>query len=141
MHEWALAESVAASIRNEMERHKGSLLHAVHLKFGELQNIDRGIFEDGLSTMIEDIPRDGGVVHIEVEHAQLQCNACGRRWGLETAEDLTENEREAIHFLPEAAHAFLHCPSCGSQDCQITEGRGISLTAIELTEPDNVDGA
>ncbi len=135
MHEWALAESVAATIRNEMAGHSGATLHAVNLVFGELQNIDRGIFEDGLATMLDDVPHDRDAVRIIVEPVRFRCNVCGHQWGFDQVDGLTDEHREAIHFLPEAAHAFVHCPSCSSADCQVTKGRGITLASIELNEP------
>jgi hydrogenase nickel incorporation protein HypA/HybF len=120
-----------------MKERVGSSLHAVNLLFGELQNIDRDIFADGLSTLLKDVPRDADIVHIQIEPARLSCNVCEREWGLNEVGNLTPDEREAIHFLPEAAHAFFRCPSCGSQDCRITQGRGISVASIELNEPNS----
>jgi hydrogenase nickel incorporation protein HypA/HybF len=45
-------------------------------------------------------------------------------------------EREAVHFLPEAAHAYLRCPRCGSVDFDVAAGRGVSIVSIELEEPE-----
>lgn len=137
MHEWALAESVVASIRTEMQKHPDATLRTVNLLFGELQNIDREIFEMGMQTMLEEIPNEGEVLHVEIEPARFLCNICGASWGLEEANGLSEDQREAIHFLPEAAHAFLLCPECGGRDYQVTSGRGVALQSIELAEPDD----
>ncbi|WP_455382336.1 hydrogenase nickel incorporation protein HypA [Salinispira pacifica] len=135
MHEWALAESVVASITTELKDRKGASLRAVNLLFGELQNIDRAIFEEALAEMLADVPHGEDSVHIRIDPARFTCNVCAHEWGLDEVGGLTEEQREAIHFLPEAAHAFLHCPSCNSSDCQVTQGRGIALTSIELIEP------
>ena len=43
-----------------------------------------------------------------------------------------EQEREAIHFLPESAHAYLRCPGCGGPDFVLAAGRGVSIEAVEL---------
>ena len=40
------------------------------------------------------------------------------------------NEREAIHFVPESAHAFLRCPACKSPDFEISKGRGVWVERI-----------
>jgi hydrogenase nickel incorporation protein HypA/HybF len=40
-------------------------------------------------------------------------------------------EAEAVHFIPELAHAFLQCPSCGSPDFEMLAGRGVSIGSIE----------
>lgn len=136
MHEWALAESVVASIRKEMQRHEGASLHAVNLVFGELQNIDREIFQLGMEELLSEIEAGNEILHIETEPARFRCNACGAEWGLQASGELSEEQGEAIHFLPEAAHAFLRCPKCGSRDYQVIAGRGVELTSIELAEPD-----
>ncbi len=44
--------------------------------------------------------------------------------------ELGENEQEAIHFVPEAAHAFIRCPACGSPDFEISKGRGVWVERI-----------
>jgi hydrogenase nickel incorporation protein HypA/HybF len=43
---------------------------------------------------------------------------------------LDEEAREAIHFLPEAAHAYIRCPKCGSPDFEILSGRGVWLESV-----------
>lgn len=136
MHEWALAESVAATIDEELKQHKGSSLQAINLLFGELQNIDREIFQTGLATMLDSIPEVEKRLHIETEPARFRCGACGAEWGLADQSGLTEDQREAIHFLPEAVQAFMHCPECNGVDYRVVAGRGISLQSIELSEPE-----
>ena len=51
--------------------------------------------------------------------------------------DLDEQTREAIHFLPEAAHAFIRCPSCKSPDYRVQAGRGVSIASITLDSSKN----
>lgn len=142
MHEWALAESVSASIQKELDRHEGAQLQRINLVFGELQNVDSDIFRTGLEAMLEELPEATRtlpietIIHIETEAARFRCNPCGEEWGLDAHHGLTDDEREAIHFLPEAAHAFLECPHCGSRDYKVVQGRGVTLASIELVEPD-----
>jgi hydrogenase nickel incorporation protein HypA/HybF len=38
---------------------------------------------------------------------------------------------EAIHFVPEMAHVYIKCPSCGSPDFEVVEGRGVWLQSIK----------
>ena len=136
MHEWALAEAVAESIKKEIAARPGSRLVAVNLRFGELQSIDREIFETGLDALLEEVPHEEGAVRVAVDGARFRCNACSTEWGFEDVPPLSDSEREAIHFLPESAHAYLHCPSCGGSDYQVAAGRGLSLESIELSEPE-----
>lgn len=135
MHEWALAESVAATVEGELALHQGAVVEAINLRFGELQNIDREIFETGLATLLESVPGLAERVRIEVDPARFRCGRCGREWGLEDDSGLTDEQREAVHFLPEAVQAFMHCPQCGGVDYRVTGGRGVSIASIELSEP------
>lgn len=137
MHEWALAESVVQSVREEWENHGTPSLVSVTIVFGELQNIERDIFFTGLSEFLGDLPFSPDIFHIETESVLFACNACGKEWGLESAGNGSGNglgpaEREAIHFVPESACAYIACPSCESKDFFIKAGRGVSIRAIEM---------
>ena len=135
MHEWALAESVVETVRQEMESRKNPKVEKVTLLFGELQSIDREIFREGLDYFLsEDIPVTGDVFVIKDEPALFVCNKCSGEWTLKAMEGITEEEREAIHFLPESAHVYISCPECGSPDFRIERGRGVSIASIEFIE-------
>lgn len=140
MHEWALAESVAVTVEEELALHRGAVVEAINLRFGELQNIDREIFETGLATLLESTPGLRERVRIEVEPARFRCGGCGAEWGLEEDSGLSEEQREAVHFLPEAVQAFMKCPVCGGVDYRLTAGRGVSIASIELSEPQDDGG-
>jgi hydrogenase nickel incorporation protein HypA/HybF len=131
MHEWALAEAVVESVRREAG---GRRVLGVRLSFGELQQVDRGIFAAAVADLAPEAGLDAAVFTVEVEAARFACRACGRRWALAEAAGLGEDEREAVHFLPEAAHAFVRCPGCGSADFDVAAGRGVSIAAIELAD-------
>jgi hydrogenase nickel incorporation protein HypA/HybF len=45
--------------------------------------------------------------------------------------DIEDDIKEAIHFLPEAVHAYISCPNCGSFDFEIVGGRGVYIRRIE----------
>ena len=67
---------------------------------------------------------------IETEKALFRCNNCGAVWGLDDIPELGEDEREAIHFMPEASHVYMHCPSCSGIDFQVEKGRGVLIKSI-----------
>ncbi len=67
---------------------------------------------------------------IERERARFVCRSCRHEWGFD-AEEVGEDAREAVHFVPELAHAFAQCPECGSRDFEIAQGRGIWLDSIK----------
>ncbi|TFG64950.1 MAG: hydrogenase nickel incorporation protein HypA [Spirochaetales bacterium] len=134
MHEWALAESVVESVREECEKNGGRSVLSVKLLFGELQNIDKDIFFEGLSEFLADLPFSADVFHIETEPVLFACRACEREWGFADLKESgpAESEREAIHFIPESACAYIACPSCGVRDFSVKKGRGVTIEAIEI---------
>ncbi len=127
MHEWALAEAVLESVAAHS---RGRRVLRVVLRFGELQQIDREIFDFALRELDPDAP--AGLFEILTEPAELACRACGARWSLADGPGLSGGQREAIHFLPEAAKVYLKCPVCGSADFRVEKGRGVSIESIEV---------
>ena len=137
MHEWALAEAVVESILEELEGRKVRSVDSVTLALGTLQNVDEAVFREGLTSFIPSgFPLEEDRFSLVEEEAEFLCRACGKKWTYSQEQTLEEDDRESIHFLPEAAHSFLSCPSCGSPDFEILKGRGVSITSIEITEED-----
>ena len=132
MHEWALADSVIEATYSALAGRDPSCLRGVTVTLGELQAIDREIFTFALRTLLDERPFRTAEYHLETEPARFLCGACEREWTLAETRDLDEQTREAIHFLPEAAHAFIRCPSCKSPDYRVQAGRGVSIASITL---------
>jgi hydrogenase nickel incorporation protein HypA/HybF len=132
MHEWALAEAVVATAA-EAARAQGIVaVREVVVGLGELQGVDRGAFEFGLSIIRADDARLADArFTFETDPARLACRPCGHTWALrESLAMLPEEDREAIHLLPEVVHIYVSCPACSSPDFAIVGGRGISLIAV-----------
>ena len=123
MHEWALANAVVKSIA-ELSR-KG-FRGRVDVVLGELQSIDEDVFSFALKTLMEEEGLEGISYRLVREKARFKCRRCGGEWSLEQLE-ITSEDKEAIHFLPEAVHAIVKCPYCGSRDYEVTSGRGVYL--------------
>jgi hydrogenase nickel incorporation protein HypA/HybF len=134
MHEWALADAVIESTASALAGRDPSCLRAVRVLIGELQAIDREIFDFALTTLLAERPFRAAVYGIETEPAAFRCEKCTKEWTLAETRDLTDETREAIHFLPEAAHAFVRCPACASPDYRIVRGRGVSIASIDLRD-------
>ncbi len=132
MHEWALADAVIEATSSALAGRNPSCLRAVTVTLGELQAIDHEIFTFALNTLLEERPFRTAVYRLETEPAAFRCGACEREWALTETLGLTDESREAIHFLPEAAHAFVRCPSCGSPDYRVQKGRGVSIASLTL---------
>ncbi len=134
MHEWALAEAVVQTAAGALGDRDPTCLRSIRVAMGELQAIEREIFDYAMSTLLAERSFVSATVTVEDEPARLACAACGHGWGLAETPGLTEDTREAIHFLPEAAHAFLRCPRCASPDFRVVEGRGVKVLSIEVSE-------
>jgi hydrogenase nickel incorporation protein HypA/HybF len=132
MHEWAIAEAVVARAA-EVARENGiATVRQIVVRLGELQAIDRDAFEMGLSIVRADAPEVAGATFtLDTESATFACRACGTGWPLrDSMATLPEDEREAIHMLPETVHIYVACPACASPDFAIVEGRGVSLASV-----------
>jgi hydrogenase nickel incorporation protein HypA/HybF len=132
MHEWALADAVIEATSSALGARNPSCLKGVTVSLGELQAIDHEIFTFALRTLLEERPFHSAEYHLQTEPARFLCSACEREWSLSETRDLDDQTREAIHFLPEAAHAFVRCPACGSPDYRVKAGRGVSIASITL---------
>ncbi len=132
MHEWALAEAVLDATASALQGRKPQCLRSVTVVVGELQSVDRGIFDFALKTLLAERPFRQAACVLETEPATFRCGSCGREWTLAAGAALDAETREAIHFLPEAAHAFIRCPSCASPDYAVCGGRGVSIREIRV---------
>ena len=134
MHEWALAEGVVLAALAEAERHGLARIERIEVRLGQLQQIPEELFRFALDQVIPattEALRDVDV-RVTLEPAKFRCRGCGRLFALDDATaGLGAEQAEAIHFIPELAHAFLRCPDCRSPDFDVTAGRGVRL--IEVT--------
>ena len=128
MHEWAIAHAVLLSMA-EAYRAGARRFRVV---VGELQNVDLDALRGYIDELVRQEDLDVEVDYV-VEEAVLRCNRCGHRFTLAEA-GLGEDEREAIHFLPEAVTAYVRCPRCGSRDVAVERGRGVRLVALREAE-------
>ncbi len=132
MHEWALAEAVIEATAGALGGRDPSCLRGVTVLLGELQAIDREIFTFALETLVQERPFRTAAYTLQTEPARFLCTTCQRDWTLAECTGLEGDAREAIHFLPETAHAFVRCPSCGSPDYRVQAGRGVSIQSLTL---------
>jgi hydrogenase nickel incorporation protein HypA/HybF len=129
MHEWALAEAVVSAASQIAEKEKLEKVTTINLKVGELQQVDLEIFKFALSQLLSDKLKDVKV-NITKKRAKLKCRVCGHQWPFSRA-GLDDSAKEAIHFVPEIAHAYLRCPVCGSPDFEVEQGRGVWIESIK----------
>ena len=129
MHEWALAEAVITATQQIAEKEKLKEIKEVHIKIGELQQVEQDILIFALS-QLKPASFKNAKFRIAKAKTTLKCRVCENTW-LFRKNKLDEDTAEAIHFVPEVAHAYIKCPRCGSPDFEITEGRGVWLESIK----------
>jgi len=134
LHEWALAESIVLTIEYEARKRGLKIIEVAEVVVGELQSIDREVFEFALNELVASL-RERGIdvrrVDIESEEARFRCFRCGYQWSLSEVE-ISEFEKEAIHFIPDVAKIYIRCPKCGSHDFEIVAGRGVYIKRLQF---------
>ncbi len=137
MHEWALAEGVAETALQIAKKEHLDRVTRVEVRIGELQQIKEEVFRFALEEIVPKVTPALKETAFEliIDPAVLKCRACGAEidYGKAAAE-LGFDESEAIHFVPELAHAWFRCAACSSPDFELVGGRGVSLAAVEGTE-------
>ena len=134
MHEFALADAVITTALREAEKEGIERIKRIEVRVGELQRIKTTTFEFALREVLpRREPRLADTeILVEVDRAEFRCRPCGNVFGLADAGGPQgKDESEAIHFIPELAHAFLECPQCQSPDFELVQGRGVSIASIE----------
>jgi hydrogenase nickel incorporation protein HypA/HybF len=134
VHEFALAEAVITTALREAKREGIEKIRRIEVRIGELQRIKADTFEFALrEIMPAKEPRLAETrLELHIEPALFRCRPCSNEFTLaDTAGPHGKDESEAIHFIPELAHAFLECPNCQSPDFELLQGRGVSIGAIE----------
>ena len=129
MHEWALAEAVISAASEVAEKEGLKQVSEVIIKMGELQGIELEILDFAFS-QLKSGKLKNTKFRMEPVKPKLKCRICEHEWIL-NREKLDESTAEAIHFIPEVAHAYIKCPKCGSPDFEILEGRGVWLQSIK----------
>ncbi len=129
MHEWALAEAVISAVSQIAEKEGIREVTEVKVKVGELQQVEIDILEYALSQLKTE-KFEKTKFSIEKAEARLKCRVCGHEW-IFNKKKLDEKTAEAIHFVPEIVHTYVHCPKCDSPDFEVLEGRGVWLESIK----------
>lgn len=139
MHELALADSVVKAALKAAADAGMVRIERIVVRVGELQQIERDLFEFSLTNVIpaQDPRLSDTVFDVLEEKVRFKCRSCGHEYGRADVDVDAEDEREAIHFIPELSHAFARCPQCGSPDFDITQGRGIILARVEGSDGDD----
>ncbi|MEM0010562.1 MAG: hydrogenase nickel incorporation protein HypA [Candidatus Bathyarchaeia archaeon] len=128
MHEWALAEAIISAVSEVADKENFKEVKSVLVLVGELQQVDREVLKFAITQLRPDKLAKTRFI-IRVVRASFTCKACGHKWPFRESA-LQDWVKEAIHFVPEVAHAYIRCPVCGSPDFEISGGRGVWIAGI-----------
>lgn len=133
MHELALADAVVTATLDVAKKNAMDRVERVAVAVGELQRIDREVFELALKRVLPPAePRLAGVVFdLEIEPARFRCRPCGREFAQQDVPSLDADQAEVVHFVPELSRSFLRCPGCSSPDFEVLTGRGVTIRRVE----------
>lgn len=134
MHEWALAEGIISTAQRLAEDEDLEEITEVNIAIGELQQVEHDIIEFALDNLRTDLMKETEF-NLKRVPAKFRCRKCGEEWRFSSA-GMNEEVSEAIHFVPEMAHVYIKCPSCGSPDFEVLEGRGMWLESIKGLKQD-----
>jgi hydrogenase nickel incorporation protein HypA/HybF len=129
MHEWALAEAVITAASETAKKEGLRKVTEVRISIGEMQQIERDIFCYALE-QLRQAEFAETKFEVEEEKAELKCRVCGYEWPFDR-EKLDVASAEAVHFVPEVAHAYVKCPKCNSPDFEVVKGRGVWLKTLK----------
>lgn len=133
MHEQMVANGVVASLTDFAAR-SGKQVKKFRVVLGELSMFDREIFTDALKAVLAKSGFTNVEVVVEIEPAEIICSQCGSTWTFaELVGGLSDEDREAVHFVPELIGSFASCKRCGSMDLQIISGRGVAVKDVLAT--------
>ena len=132
MHEWSLAESVIVAAIEVSKKEKLKKITEIKITIGELQQIEKDIFEFALTQIMKDKKLKNVKIKIKNEKSTLKCKNCEKIWSFyDMKKKLNNDESESIHFIPEVAMVHSRCPNCGSPDFEILTGRGVTISSIK----------
>ncbi|MFH1786394.1 MAG: hydrogenase nickel incorporation protein HypA [archaeon] len=137
MHEWALAEAVVRTADDFAEKKGLKRITKIAVELGKLQQISTETFRFAITQGIrpESKVTKKTKITIRQKGASMKCRNCQKVWSPKGIKgEMGEEISEAIHFIPEMAHAFMKCPKCGSHDFEVIGGRGVSVLSIKGTK-------
>jgi hydrogenase nickel incorporation protein HypA/HybF len=115
MHELSIALSIVEGAEEELARHPGSRVTAVHLRLGPLSGVVKDALLFSYDLACEGTRLQGSKLEIEETPVVLYCAACGR-------------ERPAI------ALRQLSCSVCDTPSADIRSGSELEVFALELVD-------
>ena len=130
MHELSLVNGVLQAVE-ETAKQRGGRVKSFRVGVGELAQFDLRLVRQLLEDTRRGTHLQGAVATVEVEQSKIRCMSCGKEWNFrELSGQMSEEEKEMVHFLPELLNSFAKCPSCSKSFFEIEEGRSVRLIEV-----------
>ncbi len=114
MHELSLAQSIAEIAQNAASANGEGRIVTVCVRIGELSGVVVDSLTFCFSAITSGTPLEGAALRVERVPLRARCLTCG-----------SVRQVQNLVFL---------CPSCGSGDLEIIEGRELQVSHIEVEE-------
>ena len=132
MHELSLVQGIVDAVQETARERKGTVT-SFKVEVGELSQFDIRLIRQLLADLVRGTPLEGAKVVLEREKCSVKCLGCGSRWDFkELAADLSDEEKEMVHFLPELISSCSKCPSCSKSYFEIESGRSVRVAEVVL---------
>lgn len=115
MHELSIAMSIVDMAQEELERHGGVQVHAVHLKLGRLTGVVKEALLSSYEIACEATPLEGSRLVIQEIPVEVFCPKC-----------------EAPRLVDSIQ--WFCCPECGAATANILRGKELEVVALEIKE-------
>jgi hydrogenase nickel incorporation protein HypA/HybF len=115
MHEFSIAVSMLDVIEEEMERHQGAHVKAVHVRLGPLSGVVKEALLSAYELAREQTPFAASDLVFEDVPIVVFCSKCQAERTVESVQ----------HFC---------CAECHTPASQVLRGRELELAALELDE-------
>lgn len=112
MHELSIAVALVEEAQQLARREHAAKVSAVSVRIGVLAGVEREALAFAFPLASEGTLLDGAGLSIEPEPLRVRCAACG-----------AANDAMELCF---------QCPGCGSSDVNVSGGRDICITSLEL---------
>jgi len=130
VHELSLVNGILQAVEATAKEVGGSV-KSFKVGVGELAQFDLRLVRQLLTDSRRGTPLQDAEVAIEVEQSKVRCMSCGREWNFrQLSGQMSEEEKEMVHFLPELLNSFAKCPFCSRSFFEIEEGRSVRLIEV-----------
>ena len=115
MHEAGIADHLIDVAREHLQCVPHGPVRRLHVRIGELAGVNPDALDFAFTCLSKGTELEGACLEVERVPLTLDCDACGRRTGVED-------------------HVF-RCGACGAEATRVATGRELTFVAIDVDDP------